>query len=132
MDFTDEPWPKVSDSAKNLIRKLCERDVRKRLTAEVRLPRDRLVRCGWASSERGPYGSLSLPDSEEADHCAKMLMLMFSLPASVAGGPEASLDCQQHDLWVRAQGQTSYCEGGLRRHLCGFLHRDEPCIACTC
>lgn len=38
LDFTEDPWPSVSAGAKDLIRKLLEKDVSKRLTAEVRSP----------------------------------------------------------------------------------------------
>ncbi|KAH9616728.1 hypothetical protein KSS87_014850, partial [Heliosperma pusillum] len=33
LDFDSEPWPSISDSAKDLIRKMLERDPKKRLTA---------------------------------------------------------------------------------------------------
>jgi serine/threonine protein kinase len=33
LDFESEPWPSISDSAKDLIRKMLERNPKKRLTA---------------------------------------------------------------------------------------------------
>lgn len=33
LDFESEPWPGISDSAKDLIRKMLERNPKKRLTA---------------------------------------------------------------------------------------------------
>ena len=33
LDFQSEPWPSISDSAKDLIRKMLERNPKKRLTA---------------------------------------------------------------------------------------------------
>jgi serine/threonine protein kinase len=33
LDLQSEPWPSISDSAKNLIRKMLDRDPKKRLTA---------------------------------------------------------------------------------------------------
>lgn len=34
MDLKSEPWPKISDAAKEIVRKMLARDPRKRLTAE--------------------------------------------------------------------------------------------------
>lgn len=33
LDFVSEPWPSISDSAKDLVRKMLVRDPKKRLTA---------------------------------------------------------------------------------------------------
>ena len=33
LDFTSEPWPSISESAKDLVRKMLVRDPRRRLTA---------------------------------------------------------------------------------------------------
>jgi calcium-dependent protein kinase len=33
LDFEREPWPRISDSAKSLVRQMLEMDPRKRLTA---------------------------------------------------------------------------------------------------
>lgn len=33
LDFKSEPWPKISDSVKDLVRKMLDRDPKKRLTA---------------------------------------------------------------------------------------------------
>lgn len=33
LDFESDPWPNISDSAKDLIRKMLERDPRRRITA---------------------------------------------------------------------------------------------------
>lgn len=33
LDFESEPWPSISDSAKDLIRKMLERDPRSRISA---------------------------------------------------------------------------------------------------
>lgn len=33
LDFESEPWPSISESAKDLLRKMLERDPRRRITA---------------------------------------------------------------------------------------------------
>jgi len=33
LDFTSDPWPSISDSAKDLVRRMLVRDPKKRLTA---------------------------------------------------------------------------------------------------
>ena len=37
LDFTSDPWPSISDSAKDLVRKMLIRDPKKRLTAHEAL-----------------------------------------------------------------------------------------------
>jgi calcium-dependent protein kinase len=37
LDFSTEPWPSISDSAKDLVRKMLIRDPKKRLTAHEAL-----------------------------------------------------------------------------------------------
>jgi serine/threonine protein kinase len=37
LDFSSDPWPAISDSAKDLVRKMLNRDPRKRLTAHEAL-----------------------------------------------------------------------------------------------
>lgn len=37
LDFESEPWPKISDSAKDLIKKMLERDPKQRISAHEAL-----------------------------------------------------------------------------------------------
>jgi calcium-dependent protein kinase len=37
LDFTTDPWPSISESAKDLVRKMLNRDPKKRLTAHEAL-----------------------------------------------------------------------------------------------
>jgi calcium-dependent protein kinase len=37
LDFSSDPWPSISESAKDLVRKMLDRDPRKRLTAHEAL-----------------------------------------------------------------------------------------------
>lgn len=49
VDFKSEPWPKISDAAKDCVRKLLEQDVSKRATAAQVLKHDWLVKEGVAA-----------------------------------------------------------------------------------
>jgi calcium-dependent protein kinase len=40
LDFSSDPWPSISESAKDLVRKMLNRDPRKRLTAHEALCKD--------------------------------------------------------------------------------------------
>lgn len=51
IDFKSEPWPKISDAAKDCVKKLLEMDPAKRATSEQILKHDWLVKEGVALTE---------------------------------------------------------------------------------
>lgn len=46
LDFISEPWPNISESAKDLVRRMLTRDPKKRITAHEVLREYRLL-CNW-------------------------------------------------------------------------------------
>jgi calcium-dependent protein kinase len=76
VDFKSEPWPRISDAAKDCVRKLLEMDASKRITTEqVCAVRVSVCACTAVASRR--VGTvLQLLVSSFSSHAAASLVLL--------------------------------------------------------
>lgn len=71
LDFVSEPWPSISDGAKDLVRRMLVRDPKKRLTAHE-------VLCKCALSYKSFWASIILIELYLLLHCFYAFTLSFT------------------------------------------------------
>lgn len=119
-DFKSEPWPRVSDAAKDCVRRLLEMDAAKRATAEQILKHDWLVKEGVALDIALDSVVLKrMKGFAQMNKLKKMALMVVGQNLS----PDELSGLQQLFKSIDADGSGTITVEEMRRALCNWGHK---------